>query len=406
MDLVLEGSVQVYGDRVRITAQLIDAARDAHVWGQSYDRPLADVFEAQSDVALRVARALEAELSPREHDRLRRPPTLDSRAWQLYLRGRKVWANRDPAAADEAERLFLAALDLDTRFAQAWVGLADARLVKASTGAASLSDTVAAAKDALSRALDCDPELGEAHASMGILRTFLEPDLTAARRDYRRAIELSPGYASAHQWYGNSLCALGEAEEGLSELALAFDLDPLAPAVGDSLGLGYYHLGRIDEAEAIFRDVLAHDPGFWRGHLSLAMCHWSRGDVAAATEAFVEVWAGGGYGATPREALEARSRLGNDVGPALEILLASARSRLSHVPGIRVPEILLLMLAGRDEEALAAMEAARVDGSLGFILMYAPALDPLSNHPAFRSTMEGAGMWLPRWPRSSREAHP
>ena len=330
VDLVLEGSVQLHGDRCRITVQLIDARSNEHLWAETYDRDLTDVFEVQSDVVLRIARALEAELSPRDHQRLRRRPTESPRAWQLYLKGRQAWGERDPRAAARAASLFRRALEVDGRFAPAWSGLADALLAGFATGLGTVAEAVRAAREALGRALEYDPELGEAHATLGIILTFFEPDPPAAELEYRRAVELSPGYASAHHWYGCWLCAYGRAEEGLAELTIALDLDPLSPSIGEGMGLGLYHVGRIAEAEAQFRHTLELDPQYWRGRMPLAQCCAHRGDIAAAASQLVAVWEAGGLGATADEAREAARLLERDVEGSLGVLLRGARSRVGQ----------------------------------------------------------------------------
>lgn len=396
VDLVVEGSVQLQEDRCRITVQLIDAREDRHLWAESYDRRLTDVFAVQSDIALRITRALAVELSPREHHRLRRPPTSSVRAWQLYLRGREVWSRRTAHDAGRAALLFRQALELDDRFAAAWAGLADAGLVAAAHGGLPLAEATRAARENIQRALECDPGSGEAHATLGLILTFFEWDHRAAAVEYRRAIELSPGYAMAHAWYGNWLCAYEEPERGLAELGTALDLDPLSPLVTDSLGLALLHLGRPGEAEEKFRQALALDPDFWRARFDLALCSARRGDLSAAAQELARVWAAGGWGADPGDATEAARRLEEDPRGALEWLITRARSG-GRGGTLHVGEVVLLMMLGRGEEALAVLEAGRHEPWLGPMIMYASVLDPLAGDARFRRLMEKAGLLLPRW---------
>lgn len=396
VDLVLEGSVQQHGDRCRITVQLIDVRQDRHVWAESYDRDLTDVFAVQRDIALRVTRALAVEVSPREHHRLRRAPTTSLRAWRLYLRGREVWGGRTAHDAARAALLFQQALELDDRFAAAWAGLADARLVAAVHGGLPLAEATRDAKENIQRALECDPASGEAHATLGLILTFFEWDHRAAGVEYRRAIELSPGYAMAHAWYGNWLCVFEEPEQGLAELATALDLDPLSALVTDSLGLALLHLGRFPEAEEKFRQALALDPEFWRARFDLAVCCASRGDLHGAARELVRVWVAGGWGADPADAAEAARRAGDDPRGALEHLLQSARSQKEDGT-IRMSQVVLLMMLGRHEEALAVLDAGRHERWLGSLFMYAPVLDPLARRASFRRLMDDAALLIPRW---------
>ncbi|MDX1579177.1 MAG: hypothetical protein R3266_11870, partial [Gemmatimonadota bacterium] len=226
------------------------------------------------------------------------------------------------------------------------------------------------------RVLADDPELGEARATRGIILTFLEWDHPAAERELWRATELSPGYATAHQWYGQFLSAHGDGARGLGELDLALDLDPLSPAVNEGRGLALYHLDRTDEAVSQLRTTLDLDPRFWRARLGLALCHAADGDLRAATDELVLLWSAGGYGGTVVEAEEAEKRLARDVYDALEHLLDCTRTRIGKVSVIRVVEVILLMLLARHDEAVGSLEAAYDDRSLACVAtMYAPVLD-------------------------------
>ena len=395
-DVVVEGSVQVHEGRCRITVQLIDARRDEHLWAETYDRALTDVFEVQSDVALRIARALQAELSPREHARLRRPAATTPRAWQLYLKGRELWSRRNARDTERAAALFERTLEIDDGFAPAWAGLADVRMARALFGSASLAEARRGAHEAIERALAIDPESGEARATLGLILTFFDRDRAGAGREYRRAVELSPGYASAHCWYGNWLCLYERRDDGLAELATAVDLDPLSPVVSDSLALALLHVGRQANAESQFRQTLELDPGFWRARFGLAVSLGMRGDRSVAAAELVEVWKAGGWGADPRAAAEAARLLDRDARAALEHLLGSSRSTAGS-GSIRMVEIVLLMLLGRDDDVIAALEAAREAPWTGFLILYAPVLDPLAARPRFRRAMEDIRLLLPRW---------
>ena len=397
VDLVLDGSLELQGDSCRIVVQLRDARTDRRLWTQRYDRARDAIFEVESDVALRVARALGIELSPREHRHLRRPPTSDQRAWQFYLKGREIWSRRNARDLARATELFQRALKMDRRFAPAWVGLADAILARTFTSGGSWQRATLAARQALHRALESDPDLGEARATLGLLHTFFDWDPVAARREYRRAIELSPGYAIGHQWFGNWLCAFGEAEEGLAELTMAVKLDPVSPAVNESLGLGLLHAGKSGEAQARFRQTLEFDPGYWRARIGLAMCGAIRGDLACVATELVQVWQSGGLGANRSEGDRAGRALQRDPRAALECLSQSLKSRRRKGGATRSLEIAILAMQRRDAEAVAALWSSRRQSWLPTLIWYAPVLDPLVRDTRFRDVMQSAGMLLPRW---------
>ncbi|MGE0554624.1 MAG: BTAD domain-containing putative transcriptional regulator [Gemmatimonadales bacterium] len=398
VDLVLEGSVRLEGKRVRVAVQLIDAARDTHLWADLYDGTIAELFAFESDLAIRVTRALETRLSPREHRRIRRPPTSSLEAWQLYRRGREIWGQRSPQAATRAARLFSRALELDPRFAQAWVGLADAHLVRAVTGGTPLAEAKREARQAIDRALDCDPESGEARATLGLVLAFLEWDLVASANEHRRSVELCPGYPPARQWHGQSLAAMGRAGEGVAEVEAALDLDAFSPAINEGLGLALYHAGRIGEAVAQLRRTLELDRDFWRPRIPLALALADLGDVDAAARELVAVWQAGAYGLTAGDARRAAAAL-EQSGPdaVLELLGNSARARVPTVPAVRVLEIVVDCLLDRQGDALSALEAARREGTLGLVLMYAPVLDRLAGAPRFQSLVDKTELRLPRW---------
>lgn len=405
VDLVLEGSVQVQGDRVRIVVQLVDARLDDHLWSEAYDRRLTDLFEIQSDVVLRVVRALETELSPMEHERIRRLLTTSVEAYELYLEGRRIWSHRKPEDASRAASMFQRALDVAPDFPHALVGLADAWLVRAATGAGSLAHAVREARATIDEALARDPGLGEARATLGLVLTFFDWDHPAAGRELWRSTELAPGYATAHQWYGQFLVAHGREDQGLAELGAALDLDPLSPAVNEGLGVAFYHLGRIDEAASRLRQTLALDPGFWRARLGLSLCHAAEGDLRGATGELLEMWSAGAYGADREEAEEAAVRFSPSAREALEYLLECARSRIGEISAIRVLEVVILMLLKRHEEAVEALETAREDGTLALVAtMYAPVLEPLAGRARFRALMDETGLLLPRWRGTGRRS--
>jgi TolB-like protein/Tfp pilus assembly protein PilF len=399
VDLVIEGSVDAADERCRITVQLIDARQDRPLWAESYDRSLSNLVEIQSDVTLRVTRALAVELSPREHRQLRRPRTVSLKAWQLYLRGREAFSRRSSRELDRAVAHFQQALQVDDGFAQAWVGLADAHLALAGFGGRPVVHAAQEAKRAVQQALARDPDSGEARATRGLIKTFIEPDPPAAELEYRRALDRSPGYAPAHMWYGNWLCIYGEPDHGLAELSTATDLDPLSPVVSHSTGLALLHLGRWTDAEAMFHQTLELDPGFWRTRFALGVCHAKRADWDGASSELLEVWNAGGWGTEQRDAADVRL-LQLTGRSAVEYLNRALRSQ-RRSESVRVPEIVLQMLLGRYDEALDAIVAGEGKSWPGFLLLYCPLLDPLRVQQRFREGMSRMGLLLPRWRKSA-----
>ncbi len=397
VDLALEGSVRLRGDRVRVNVQLVDAPNDSPIWAHAFDSRFTDIFRVQSEVALRIARALETELSPREHRRLRQAPTSSVPAYQLYLLGRAAWSRRRPELASRAADLFRQALELDPDFHLASVGLADAESVRAAVGAESFREAGRTNRRIIDRVLARDPELGEAWATRGLIHTFFEPDASKAETAYRRAIELSPGYATAHQWFGNWLASWGREALAIERLDWALDLDPFSPAVNESRGLALFHLGRLDEAEDDLRRTLELDPEYWRARLSLAHVHAAQGRPEEAAAELMRVWAAGAFGADVEEAREARRLADAGNVRALEFLLDRLRSRPLRVAAMTLVEVLVLALLERPTVILEALQESHDHESLGLHTLYAPTLDRLASDPRFRDLVAESGMMLPRW---------
>ncbi|MDX1395493.1 MAG: protein kinase [Gemmatimonadota bacterium] len=233
---ILTGSVRRAGSRVRIVSQLVDVRTDEQMWSQTFDREMTHIFDIQSEVAQRIATALQARISDTEKSLIRRRPPRDAQTLDLYLRGRYHWNKRTRAGLEEAEARFREAAALDPEFAPAHAGVADVHLLLGSYGYSTQTEALAKARRANDRALALDDRLAEAHASRGqIIRA--DRDWGAEERAYRRAIELNPNYATAHQWYATLLAALGRREEALAHMDRALELDPLAPAISVTSGV-------------------------------------------------------------------------------------------------------------------------------------------------------------------------
>ncbi len=246
---------------MRINAQLIDAATDEHIWAEQYNRELTDVFAIQSDVALQIAGALHARLSPEERGRVERRPTENLEAYNLYLQGRYFWNKRTREGLETAIEYFERAIELDPEYALAWVGLADAHTIRADWGYISPEESLEASTAAATKALEIDETLGEAHIALAQIRTH-QRDWSAATAEFERGLRLSPGYATGHQWYGGHLASIGRMEEGIRELERARELDPLSLIIKTNLGWLLRWAGRYSESEAALRQTLELDPDF------------------------------------------------------------------------------------------------------------------------------------------------
>ncbi len=269
---ILEGGVQRAGNRVRINVQLIDAATDAHLWAETYDRELTaeNIFAIQTELSAAIAAALEAALTPAEKARAAVVPTRSLKAWEAYQLGRQRMAGRTIGGLAEAGRFFQQAIDLDPRFALAYAGLADSLAISTSQGAP-LVATLQQAQAAAETALEIDAGLSEAWNSSGLIAEIRE-QYERAEPMYRRAIELDPNNAMAFKFYGGMLVSTLRIDEGVRSLQRAASLDPLSAIVQVNLADALQAQGSFAEAAAHYRRAIEIDPGMPAAYAMLGSC--------------------------------------------------------------------------------------------------------------------------------------
>jgi eukaryotic-like serine/threonine-protein kinase len=276
VDAIVEGTVLRSGGHVRITAQLILASTDHHLWAESYDRELKDVLALQNDVARAIANEIRIALTPQEETRLLATRPVNPEAFEAYLKGRYYWNKRTGQGIRKASDYFQQAIEKDAGYGLAYSGLADCNSGLAWHGFISPAEALPRAKAAALKAIDIDPQSGEAHASLALVLHH-QGDWAGAETEFKRALELSPRYANAHHWYGDYLSVMGRHEEALVEARRAFELDPLSPIINTWLGLRYYLARRYDEAIAQSRKTLEFDPSFAPAHLLLGQAYLLKG---------------------------------------------------------------------------------------------------------------------------------
>ena len=272
---LLDGSIRHAGDRVRIVAKLIDVQTDKHLWVETYDRQLTDIFAIQTDVALHIAAALKAELSPDERSRVRREPTKDLQAYQLFLQGRQWFIKYTPEAYARAIEYFDRAVARDPTFALAFSNLAMTYTELAEMGMMQPDIAYQRAEEASANALRLDPELGDAHCTMGYLKGVREFDWSGAEREFKRAIELSPSSADTYDYYGRLCAGLGRFDDAISLQHRAQELDPLAHRMDGVTTL--IRAGRYDQAVLEGMDAVEVDPGYDRARATLGWAYFLSG---------------------------------------------------------------------------------------------------------------------------------
>jgi adenylate cyclase len=270
---VLEGSVRKAGNRMRVTVQLIDVESDKHLWAQSYDRELDDVFAVQGDIAKRVAEALRIKILPEEEKRIEKRPTKDIDAYAFYLKGRSQWNKRSDEGLRSAIDFFQKAIAIDHGYALAYSGIADSYAVLAINGHIPKTEGLPKAKRYATRALEIDDTLAEAHVSLAMVLEAHDWDWTRSEREFRRAIEINPSYATAHHWYALLLQLLGRFDEALKEIHRAQELDPLSMVINSAIIWVYNTAGEYDKAIEHGRRWLEMEPNSGFAHLHLASAY-------------------------------------------------------------------------------------------------------------------------------------
>src|SRR5258708_775382 len=279
---ILEGSVQKANDQVRVNVQLINALTDAHLWADTYDRKLTDIFAVETEIAKTVADVLQAKLTGSEQHVIAARPTATTEAHQLYLKGRFFWNKRTGNDLKKSIDYFQQAIAADPNYALAYAGIADAYVFLPGYTAGAPRDCYPKAMAAAKKALELDDTLPEAHTTLALAIWYYDFDFSQANREFQRAIELNPNYATGHQQYGNNtLSALGRLDDAIAEGKRAVELDPLSLVINADLGMNYYYARRYDEAITQLRKTLEMDPGYYYAHVDL-------GQVLAAKRAFGE----------------------------------------------------------------------------------------------------------------------
>ena len=385
VDAVVEGSVLRSGDRVRITAQLIDARTDTHLWTQSYDRAVPDVLALQAEVATAIARAVHAEIRPDERRRLAQVRAVHPDAYDEYLRGRFEWSRPSPGSLLKAIDHFNNAIQRDPAYAPAYSGLSDAYQRFDLQGLAAPRESMPKAEAAARRALALDDTLAEAHASLASVLFRYHWDWDGAAKEFDRSLELNPNYAEGHRARAIYLLTLRRNEDALTAIHRAQALSPLSPAIHADVAAALWRLGRYDEARAQLQRTLEIDPGSSRAYVELGIIASRHGDVAEAINGMQRAvaissrrmhvqWLGYAYGAAGRKAA------------ALQIL--SELEKTAQQRPVSPQSFAIVHLGLRDNrQALRWLERAYEERFIEVLGFSGPIFDLLQAEPRFRELL-------------------
>jgi serine/threonine-protein kinase len=273
---VVTGRVQRQGDWLVIRVEMADSISGAHLWGDLFQRPFADLLTVQEEIAREIAEAMRLRLSGSQQRQITKRYTQSAEAYQLYFKGLYQWNKRSADGMQQSEEFFRQAIEKDPSFALAYVGLADAYSTLGSYHVRPPREVLPLARQSAEQALIIDPQLAEAHASLGKILTDYYWDWARAESELRRALELNPNYASARRWYAVLLASLGRFDESISEARRAVELD-LSPVASTELGNVLYRARRYDEAIAVLRKTLDVEPNYVTARAYLGLCYSMQG---------------------------------------------------------------------------------------------------------------------------------
>ncbi len=389
VDAVVEGSVQRSENRVRITAQLIRAATDQHLWADSYERDLQDILGLQNEVAHAITEQVEGRLSQKNEARRESSRPVNPEAYEAYLKGRYFWNKRDRASLEKSLAYFNEAIARDPHYARAYAGLADVYVVLGSDWAMSPKDVNEKAKASAQKALAIDDSLVEAHTSLASIY-HNEWNWQGAEREFKRAIELNPSYATAHQWYSIYLATAGRFDESVKEATKAAELDPLSLIISASLGNRLNEARRYEDAANQCRRTLDMDPNFGLAYLGIGISYVNEGrfkEGIPELQKGIELLPGDAYSMGQ---LGIAYALSGDRARAREVLSKLENPSQPYLPAYSIATV-YAGLADK-ERTISWLKKGYEERNNDMVYMkIEPVLDPIRSDPRFQDLIRRVG---------------
>jgi len=385
---VLEGSIQVFGSNLRVTASLVKVNDGYQIWNATYDRRLEDVFAIQDDIAQAIVKALKVRVLGDQGKPLIKRGTENMEAYKLYLEGLYYWNKRTGKDLNRSIELFNQAIEKDPNYAMAYVGLADSYSLVSMYGGPSPQEVFPRAKVAATKALEIDEALAEAHNSLAYVYSRYDWSWKAAEAEFKRALELNPNYATAHFWHGELLIFLGRFEEGIQEMERALELDPVSLVINANLGWAYLMAGQHDLALAQLQKTLEMDPNYPVTHLIFGFVYLQKKDFVKAIEEMKK--ARELVGDVPMVIVSlalacATAGKSEEAGQFLEQL--KANSQELHVSPVRMAEVYAVM--GDLDKALELLDKAYEEKDEWMIfLKIDPNFVPLHQDPRYQALLK------------------
>ena len=387
VDAIVEGTVLRSGDRVRITAQLLHAPTDRHLWAKTYEEDFRDILTLQRTVALAMINEMRIEMQPKLQARWRSNQAVNPEAYRLYLKGRYLWNKRTESDAKIAMQYFEQALAKQPGYALAYAGIADYYQFLGDYGVLHPHEAYPKAISAAKKALELDDTLSEAHSTLGINKLWYERDWAGAENEFKRALELNPSNAEANRRYGLFLTVSGRFSEAAAQTRCIEELDPLSYSTGVFLGWNSYVTRQYDRAIEQFREVIRLDPNFWIAHHRLGWAYEAKGMYKEAIGEFQKALELSQGLILTMGSLGHAYALNGQRKEALDLLRKlREQSAKRYVDPVAVAEIYLSL--GEKDEAFRWLEKAYDDRSCWLVwYRLTPQMDPVRSDPRFKQLM-------------------
>jgi eukaryotic-like serine/threonine-protein kinase len=392
VDNVLEGSVQVAGDNLRVMARISNVQEGRQVWSEIYNRKMTDIFAIQDDIAKAIVAALKIRLLGEKGAPLIKNSTENLEAYRLYLLGRSFWNKRGEADLTKSVEYFEKATEIDPNYALAYAGLGDAYQILGENGFWLPERAFAKAKEAVSKALEIDDRLAEAHTCLAAIMRNYDWDFVGAEKEFKVAIELNPGYAISHQWYAELFSILGRHEEAIREIKIARNLDPLSPRIGAEVGYLLCSARRYDQALEELNKALKVEPNHAVTHAFLGWVYEATGKYEDAVKCFHRaIELGGGFKDAEADLASCYARMGKREEARKILNNLMEYSKGNFVSSVDMAFILAVL--GEKDQAFAWLEKAfRERDPYLLDLKNYHRFDPLHSDPRFTALLRKIGL--------------
>jgi len=389
VDHILEGSVRKSGDRIRVTAQLIEVNSDTHLWSETYTRQLDDIFAVQDEIAQAIVSALKITLGGNDQAPMQSRSTDSVEAYNKYLLGRHLWSQRSAGPILAATEPLKEAIAIDANYGRAWEALADAYVLIPEYGAGSVDQYIPLAHEAIERALAINPESAHALTTSAYVKFMYDYDLEGAHADFGKAIQIDPGYATAHQWYGELLAVEGQFDAALDQLMRARIADPLAVVVPHVMGWILSFSNRTDDAYTYYEQALELDPHFSSSIFNLISLNMRTGRYDEARARSLQHANIDEYDPATMLAIIDAQENPELIGNALSLM-----EQNPDIPDGALGKASYLMMLNKPELALDNLEKGFAQSTGYMVHMNRMDIyDPLRDNPRFQALLKKMNLW-------------